>query len=174
MKKTIFITALACMLMSAGAYAQQITFGIIRNCTSYTRPMATDELNKKHFTLIDKNYQKAQNPLLKGATYYSNETDRTPDLGEVAILSQINGSKVITEFSFISGTKNNSGPNFDEVYKQMSNFFKDERTFKSPVYNVDVNYFVRDKVYYYIYKLKDTPVIVVANYKLEEDYFGKK
>jgi hypothetical protein len=55
----------------------------------------------------------------------------------------------------------------------MVNFFKDERTFKSPKYN-DVNYFSRDKIYYYVFKVKDVPTIVVSNYKLDEDYFGKK
>jgi hypothetical protein len=141
---------------------------------AYERTTVTDELNKKHFSLIDRNYQKATNPLLQGSTYYSNEPDRKPDLGEVAVLSQINGSKKITEISFISGSKNNSSGNFDEVYKQMVNFFKDERTFKSPKYNIDINYFAKDKTYYYIYKIKETAVIVVSNYKLEEDYFGKK
>jgi hypothetical protein len=159
--------------ISSVLFAQQLPFGFVKNCMSYERTTVTDELNKKHIVLIDRNYQKANNPLMQGATYYSNEPDRKPDLGEVAVLSQINGSKKITEISFISGTKNNSSKNYDEVYKQMVNFFKEERTFKSPKYN-DVNYFVNDKVYYYTFKLKDTPVIVVSNYKLEEDYFGKK
>jgi hypothetical protein len=140
---------------------------------SFSRTTVTDELNKKQIKLIDRNYQKANNPLLQGSTYYSNEADRTPGLGEVAVLSKIDGSKQITEISFINGTKNNSTANFDDVYKQMVNFFKDERTFKSPKYN-DVNYFTRDKVYYYVFKVKDVPTILVSNYKLEEDYFGKK
>ena len=148
-------------------------FGFVKNCMSYARTTVNDELNKKHITLIDRNYQKANNPLLQGSTYYSNQTDRTPGIGEIMVLSQINGSKQITEISFISGTKNSYSDNFDDVYKQMVNFFKDERTFKSPLYN-DVNYFVKDKVYYYVFKVKDVPTIVVSNYKLEEDYFGKK
>ncbi len=149
-------------------------FGFVKNCMTYARTTVTDELNKKHFELIDRNYQKAGNPLLIGASYYSNVKERTDGIGEIAVLSQITGSKQITEISFNSGTKNNYSDNFNDVYKQMVNFFKDERSFKSPKYNVDVNTFVKDKIYYYIYKFKDTPIIVVSNYKLEEDYFGKK
>lgn len=110
---------------------------------------------------------------MQGSTYYSNQTDRTKDIGEIMVLSKIDGSKQIAEISFISGTKNSYSDNFDDVYKQMVSFFKDERTFKSPKYN-DVNYFNKDKVYYYVFKVKGVPIIVVSNYKLEEDYFGKK
>jgi|GEM_PF-5423037 len=169
--KTFFFALTLCLSLSS--FAQLMPFGFVKNCMSYARTTVTDELNKKHITLIDRNYQKANNPLLQGSTYYSNQTDRTPGIGEIMVLSQINGSKQITEISFISGTKNSYSDNFDDVYKQMVNFFKDERTFKSPLYN-DVNYFVKDKVYYYVFKVKDVPTIVVSNYKLEEDYFGKK
>jgi hypothetical protein len=173
MKTKFFLFAIAACF-SISSFAQLMPFGFVKNCMSYSRTTVTDELNKKHFTLIDRNYQKANNPLLQGSTYYSNQTDRTPGAGEVAVLSQINGSKQITEISFISGSKNDYSANFEDVYKQMVNFFKDERQFKSAKYNVDVNYFVKDKVYYYIYKLKDVPVIVVSNYKLDEEYFDKK
>jgi hypothetical protein len=148
-------------------------FGFIKNCMSYSRTTTTDELTKKHFSLIDRNFQKAENALMQGSTYYSNQTDRTKDIGEIMVLSKIDGSKQIAEVSFISGSKNSYSDNFDDVYKQMVNFFKDERTFKSPKYN-DVNYFNKDKVYYYVFKVKGTPTIVVSNYKLDEDYFGKK
>lgn len=169
--KTLLFAIAICF--SSISFAQLMPFGFVKNCMSYARTTVTDELNKKHITLIDRNYQKANNPLLQGATYYSNQTDRTPGIGEIMVLSQINGSKQITEISFISGTKNSYSDNFDDVYKQMVNFFKDERTFKSPKYN-DVNYFSKDKVYYYVFKVKDVPTIVVSNYKLDEDYFGKK
>jgi hypothetical protein len=171
--KTRIIALATALFISVTSFAQLMPFGFVKNCMTYARTTVTDELNKKHFSLIDRNYQKANNPLLTGSTYYSNQTDRTPDIGEIAVLSQINGSKQITEISFISGTKNSYSANFDDVYKQMVNFFKDERTFKSPKYN-DVNYFTRDKVYYYVFKVKDIPTIVVSNYKLDEDYFGKK
>jgi hypothetical protein len=172
MKTKTFFFAIA-LCFSISSFAQLMPFGFVKNCMSYARTTVTDELNKKHITLVDRNYQKANNPLLQGATYYSNQTDRTAGIGEIMVLSQINGAKQITEISFISGTKNSYSDNFDDVYKQMVNFFKDERTFKSPLYN-DVNYFVRDKVYYYVFKVKDVPTIVISNYKLEEDYFGKK
>jgi hypothetical protein len=170
-----YLSVLTAFLLFFGSssFAQILPFGFVKNCMTYSRTTVTDELNKKQIKLVDRNYQKANNPLLQGSTYYSNEADRTPGLGEVAVLSKIDGSKQITEISFINGTKNNSTANFDDVYKQMVNFFKDERTFKSPKYN-DVNYFVRDKVYYYVFKVKDVPTIVVSNYKVDEDYFGKK
>lgn len=172
--KTLTLLLVASMCMNATSFAQLMPFGFIKNCMTYSRTTVTDELSKKHFSIIDRNNQKANNPLMNGSTFYSNETDRAPGIGEVAILSQINGSKQITEISFISGSKNNPSANFDDVYKQMVNFFKDERTFKSPKYNIDVNYFAKDKVYYYVYKDKGTPVIVISNYKIDEDYFGKK
>ncbi|MDF2437327.1 MAG: hypothetical protein K0Q95_1703 [Bacteroidota bacterium] len=171
--RTRILTSFIFFLLTTTSFAQILPFGFVKNCMSFSRTTVTDELNKKQIKLIDRNYQKANNPLLQGSTYYSNEADRTPGLGEVAVLSKIDGSKQITEISFINGTKNNSTANFDDVYKQMVNFFKDERTFKSPKYN-DVNYFTRDKVYYYVFKVKDVPTILVSNYKLEEDYFGKK
>jgi hypothetical protein len=169
--RTVFIAAM--ILLNSAAFAQLMPFGFIKNCMSYGRTTVTDELNKKHIGVIDRNYQKANNPLMNGSFYYSNQTERTPDIGEIAVLSKIEGSKQITEITFASGTKNSYSANFDDVYKQMVNFFKDERTFKSPKYN-DVNYFSRDKVYYYVFKVKDVPTIVVSNYKLDEDYFGKK
>lgn len=173
MKTKFFLLAFA-ILTGQNIFSQLLPFGFVKNCMTYERTTVTDELNKKHFSLIDRNYQKSENPLLQGSTYYSNEPDRTPDLGEVAVLSQIKDSKKVTEISFINGTKNNSSKNYDDVYKQMVNFFKDEKTFKSQKYNTVVNYFVKDKVYYYTYKFKDTPVIVISNYKLDEDYFGKE
>jgi len=171
--KALSLFLVASLCMSATSFAQLMTFGFVKNCMTYARTTMTDELNKKHITLIDRNYQKANNPLMMGSTYYSNQTDRTQDIGEVMVLSKIDDSKQITEISFISGTKNSYSANFDDVYKQMVNFFKDERTFKSPKYN-DVNYFAKDKVYYYVFKVKDVPTIVVSNYKLDEEYFGKK
>jgi hypothetical protein len=172
--KTKALLFLIAVSLSTFSFAQQMPFGFVKNCMSYQRTTVTDELNKKHFTLVDRNYQKANNPLMNGATYYSNEPQRTPGTAEVAVLSLINGSKQITEISFISDSKMDYSKNFDDVYKQMVNFFKDERSFKSPKYNTDVNYFAKDKVYYYTYKDKGTPIIVVSNYKLDEDYFGKK
>ena len=170
--RSLFTFALI-IFIADNSFAQLIPFGFVKNCMSYGRTTVTDELNKKHFSLIDRNFQKAANPLLNGAAYYSNQADRTPGIGEIAVLSMINGSKQITEISFTDGTKNNYSGNFEDVYKQMVNFFKDERTFKSPAYN-DVNYFTRDQVYYYVFKVKEVPTILVSNYKLEEDYFGKK
>jgi len=160
------------VLINSFASAQLMPFGFIKNCMSYGRTTVTDELTKKQFILVERNQQVVTNPLMAGSTYYSNEKDRNPALGEVAVLSQINGSKLITEISFRSGSKNNSEKNFTDVYNQMVNFFKDEKSFKSARYKTEVKYFFRDKNYYYTYTVNNIPTIVVSNYKIETDYFA--
>lgn len=170
MRTKIFLS-LFVSLFTVSSFAQQMPFGFIKNCMSYARTTATDELNKKHFTLIDRNVQKVNHKMLEGASYYSNESDRTPGIGEIAVISQITDKIQVTEISFINGTKNDYSKNYTEVYNQMVNFFKDERTFKSGKYNTNVGVFNRDKVYYYVYKNKEVPTIVVSNTKLDESYF---
>nr|MBA3970797.1 hypothetical protein [Bacteroidota bacterium] len=58
-----------------------------------------------------------------------------------------------------------------EVYNQMVSFFDNQTSFKSKKYNTDVTKFTKDKVSYYVYKIKEIPVIVIANYKIEDEYF---
>lgn len=169
--KTKLLFSIFFTILVSSSFAQLMPFGFIRNCMSYARTTTTDELNKKHFTVIDRNAQKVNSKLLEGATYYSNEPDRTPGIGEIAVISQVGDSKQLTEISFINGTKNNYSNNFTDVYNQMVNFFKDERKFKSVKYN-DVGVFSRDKIYYYVFKNKDVPTIVISNFKLEDTYFA--
>ena len=58
----------------------------------------------------------------------------------------------------------------------MISFFKpNETSFKSPSYDkVEVVRFTRDKNYYYVFKKKNTPTIIISNYNIDEDYFGKQ
>jgi len=170
MKKNILFLAFISVLTVKSSYAQLMTFGFVKNCMSYARTTMTDELNKKHFSIVSRKVESAGNKLLDGATYYSNQKEKTD--GEIRVLSQINDSKKITEISFVTGLQNDYSKNYEEVYNQMVSFFKDEKTFKSDKYNVPVNYFERDKIYYYTYENNKIPTIVISNYKLEKDYFG--
>jgi hypothetical protein len=171
MKKKILFIAFIALTSSFASYGQLMTFGFIKNCMTYARTTMTDELNKKHIVLMDRNVKNAANKLLEGSTYYSNEKDLSK--GEIKVLSQINGPKQITEISFISGT-NDYSKNFNDVYNQMVAFFKDERTFKSSRYKSDIKMFAKDKVYYYTFENNKVPVIVVSNYKIDDDYFEAK
>lgn len=170
MKKHILFLALITIFLSNKSSAQLMSFGFVKNCMSYARTTMTDELNKKHFTIINRKVESTSNKLMEGSTYYSNEKEITN--GEIRVLSQINDSKKITEISFVTGLKNDYSKNFEEVYKQMVSFFKDEKTFKSAKYNVPVNYFEKDKMYYYTFENNKIPTIVISNYKIEKDYFG--
>lgn len=171
MKKILSLLLFFSLFITA-ARAQVMPFGFVRNCMGFERSTVTDELKKKHFELISDNAQKVSNDLLIGAAYYSNEPDRTANLGEVAVYSQLkNGSKAITTIEFISGSKNESSKNYNDVYNQFVNFYKEGRTFKSAKYKADVLVFAKDKVYYYFFKNVAIPTIVVSNYKLDEVYF---
>jgi hypothetical protein len=74
----------------------------------------------------------------------------------------------------MNGEKNDYTKNYDDVYNQMVNFFKDEKSFKSEKYKTEIRYFFRDKTYYYTYRYNNVPVIVVSNYKIDKEYFEKK
>jgi hypothetical protein len=168
MKKIIFITLIS--VLSLNASAQLMSLGFVKNCMTYDRTALTNELFKKHYEVAERAVATAQNPMLAGATSYSNE--KTPANGEIKVLSLINDTKKITEIYFVNGPKNNYDKNFTEVYNQMVSFFNNESSFKSKKYNVDVTKFTKDKIFYYVYKIKEMPVIVVANYKIEELYFN--
>lgn len=147
-----------------------MSLGFVKNCMTYDRTAMTNELFKKHYDVVDRSIATAQNPLMIGAASYSNEKNSAN--GEIKVLSLINNSKKITEIYFVNGSKNNFDKNFTEVYNQMVSFFKDETSFKSKKYNVYVTKFTKDKVFYYVYKIKEMPVIVVSNYKIDEEYFN--
>jgi hypothetical protein len=170
MKKKILFS-IALILFFGVSFSQTIPFGFIRNSTGFARSTMTDELNKKHFSIVDRKVEGGVNPVMEGATYYSNMKDQDPAQGEIRVLSQIKGAKNVVEVSWINGSKNDYSKTYTEVYNAMVNFFKDERSYKNPKYGV-VNTFSRDKVYYYVFKLNNIPMIVASNYKLDEEYFG--
>jgi hypothetical protein len=173
MKTRIFLFALFTIFLFTTSSAQLMTLGFVKNCMTYARTTVTDELKKKHFLTVERKME-SPNKLLDGATYYSNQPSKNSSTGEIAVLSQIAGSKQITEISFLNGTDNNYVNNYNDVYNQMVSFFNNETNFKSPKYgNVDVIKFTRDKNFYYVYKNKNIPTIVIANYKIDEDYFGR-
>ena len=170
MKNRIILLSLLCVFAGTHSFAQLMTFGFIKNCMTYQRSTVTDELKKKQIFLIDRKAPPG-NSMMQGASYYSNEKSGDSTKGEVRVLSLINGSKQITEISFIDGSANDYSKNYDDVYNQIVKFFDNEKAFKSKRYHTDVLKFSKDKVYYYVYKNGSRPVIVIANYKVDEDYF---
>lgn len=167
MKKIIIIVI--SFALSINATAQLMSLGFVKNCMTYDRTAYTNELFKKHYFMVENSIATAQNNLLIGAMSYSNE--KVPSNGEIKVLSLINEKQKITEIYFVNRPKNDYSKNFTEVYNQMVSFFDNQIVFKSAKYNVDVTKFTKDKVFYYVYKLKEIPVIVVSNMKLDETYF---
>ncbi|MGQ0827519.1 MAG: hypothetical protein ACT4ON_03885 [Bacteroidota bacterium] len=166
--KILFLTIIA-IFIGNKSFGQLMTFGFIKNCMSYERTTVTDELKKKQFFVADRSKDIVNNKLLEGATYYSNNKEDLTK-GEIGVLSQISGSKKIVEISFANG-KTDYSKNYTEVHNQMISFFNTETTFKSPKYKTDVLKYSKDKSYYYVFKANNIPTIVIANYKIDEDYF---
>lgn len=167
MKKLIVISI--AILSFSTASAQLMSLGFVKNCMSYNRTAYENELFKKHYFKVEQAVENPQNALLKEATSYSNEKDAAN--GEIKVLSLITDKQKITEIYFVNGPKNDYSKNFTEVYNQMVSFFNNQTSFKSAKYNVDVTKFTKDKIVYYVYKLKEIMVIVVSDLKLEERYF---
>lgn len=167
MKKLIVISI--AILSFSAASAQLMSLGFVKNCMGYNRTAYENELFKKHYFKVEQAVENPQNSLLKGATSYSNEKDAAN--GEIKVLSLITDKQKITEIYFVNGPKNDYSKNFTEVYNQMVSFFNNQTSFKSAKYNVDVTKFTKDKIAYYVYKLKEIMVIVVSDLKLEERYF---
>jgi hypothetical protein len=168
MRKIVFISLIAILSYTTSS-AQLMSLGFVKNCMTYNRTALSNEMFRKHFFVVDQSVKTAQNSLLVGATYYSNEKDAAN--GEIRVLSLIDDKKQITEISFVNGPKNDYSKNYTEVYNQMVSFFNNQISFKSTKYNVDVAKLSKDNVYYYVYKIKEIEIIVVANYKLDDLYF---
>lgn len=168
MKKIICITFIS-FLAYTQTSAQLMSLGFVKNCMTYNRTALTNEMFRKHFFMVENSIATAQNNLLVGAMSYSNE--KVPENGEIKVLSLIKEKQKITEIYFVNGPKNDYTTNYNEVYNQMVSFFNNQISFKSTKYNVDVVKFTKDGVFYYVYKLKEVPVIVVADYKLDDVYF---
>ena len=54
----------------------------------------------------------------------------------------------------------------------MVSFFNNQQSLKSKRYKTDVAKFSKDGIFYYAYKNGETPVILIADSKIEEAYFG--
>ena len=163
--KTLFL--LVCSLCCfTQLVAQQMTLGFVKNCMAYKRETYTDELKKKHFNLTRDKVDAPANMVLAGAALYSNLSKENPKAGEIKVLSLI-GSKKITEIVFSEAYFNN----YNEVFKQMVNFFSNQQSFKCEKYKTDVAKFSKDGINYYAYKNGGLPYIVISDSKLEDTYF---
>lgn len=170
MKHKLLFLAIISTFLGNKAFGQLMTFGFVKNCMTYERTTVTDELKKKQFFVADRSKDIVHNKLLEGATYYSNNKEQDISKGEIGVLSQINGSKKVTEITFVNG-KTDYSKNQTDVHNQMISFFNSETTFKSPKYKTDILKYSKDKIYYYVFKNNNIPTIVIANYKIDEDYF---
>jgi hypothetical protein len=168
MKKIVFIILIT-VLSYTQSSAQLMSLGFVKNCMSYNRTALSNEMFRKHFFMVENSIATAQNNLLVGAMSYANE--KNPANGQIKVLSLIKEKQQICEIYFVNGPKNDYSTNYAEVYNQMVSFFNNQISFKSTKYNVDVVKFTKADIYYYVYKLKEIPVIVVANYKLDDIYF---
>ena len=171
MKTKLLLFTFISVLATTQSFAQIITFSLLKSCNSYDRKGFTDEFAKKRFYVVEESVKKANNKLLEGGTLYSNQKERDLGIAEINVLSVINETKKITEISFLKGSKYDYTKNYGDLYTQMNSMFTKTASFQSKKCKTEVNTFTKDKVYYYAFKLNDVPYIVVANYKIEEDYF---
>ncbi|MGQ0828747.1 MAG: hypothetical protein ACT4ON_10160 [Bacteroidota bacterium] len=171
MKTKILFFTLISILINNQSFAQIITFGVVKSCMSYERSNFTEELAKKRFYVVEEAVKKTNNKLMEGAIFYCNEKERELGNAEIDVLSVINGAKKITEISFLKGSKHDYGKNYGDIYGQMNSMFNKLPAFQSKKYKTEITVFTKDKNYYYTYKLKDVPIIVISNYKIDEEYF---
>jgi hypothetical protein len=170
MKNKFFITIAFFLLSYTQINAQLMSLGFVKNCIQYKRTTYTDELAKKHFSLIQDKVETPANMVLAGASYYSNtKKEDVVTKGEIKILSLITDASKITEITFTNAAYYN---NYNEVFKQMVNFFSNQQSFKSKKYKTDVAKFSKDGIFYYAYKNGEIPVILITDTKIEEKYFN--
>lgn len=147
--------------------AQQMSFGFVRNCMTYKRTVYTDEMKQKHFQTIQEKVENPSNNVLSGAMLYSNKSTVNANSGEIKVLSLISDKLKVTEITFSKEYFNL----YNDIFKQMVNFFSNQQSFKNEKYKTDVVKFAKDDYFYYAYKNGEIPVIVVSDKKLEETYF---
>jgi|SRR3954465_7761370 hypothetical protein len=147
--------------------AQQMSLGFVKNCMMYKRTVYTDEMRQKHFLPTQDKVETPANIALSGATLYSNASTVNPNSGEIKVLSLINDKIKITEIIFSKEYFNL----YNDIFKQMVNFFNNQQSFKNDKYKVDVAKFTKDGIFYYAYKNGEIPVIVISDKKLEDTYF---
>jgi hypothetical protein len=170
MKNRILFIFASFLFFYTQATAQLMSLGFVKNCIQYKRTTYTDELTKKHFFLSQDKVETPVNMVLAGASYYSNtKKEAVAAKGEIKVLSLISETAKITEITFTNATYYN---NYNEVFKQMVNFFSNQQSFKSKKYKTDVAKFSKDGIFYYAYKNGEAPVILVTDAKIEEKYFN--
>jgi hypothetical protein len=166
-KTSFLLLILSAVFCSSQLVAQQMSLGFVKNCMQYKRTTYTDELSKKHFSIVQDKVESPANTVLSGATLYSNFSQKNPNAGEIKILSLITDKIRVTEITF----SNAYFTNYNEVFKQMVSFFNNQQSFKSTKYKTDVAKFSKDGISYYAYKNGDIPFIVISDVKLEDTYF---
>lgn len=171
MKSKFLFFALIAVLATTQSFAQIIPFTLLKSCNSYDRTGFTDEFGKKKFYIVEESAKKTNNKLMEGGTLYSNEKERDLGIAEINVLSVINGTKKITEISFLKGSKHDYTKNYGDLHAQMNTMLTKTASFQSKKYKTEVATFTKDKVYYYAFKIKDVPYIVISSYKIEEEYF---
>lgn len=171
MKTKIFFLALISTLIVGRAFSQTLPFTFIKNCITFERQPFTDDMTKKKFYVVEESVKGSKNKAMEGATFYCNEKERELGYAEIQVLSVINGTKKITEITFTKGGKHDYTKNFGEIYNQMNSMLNKTVAFQSKKYKTEVTTFTKDKIYYYTYKVGEVPVIVISNYKIDEEYF---
>lgn len=171
MKTKILLFALISTLAITKSFAQTLPFTFIKNCITFDRQPFTDDMTKKKFYVVEESVKGAKNKAMEGATFYCNEKERELGYAEIDVISLINGTKKITEITFTKGGKHDYAKNFGEIYNQMNSMLTKTTAFQSKKYKTEVTTFTKDKIYYYTYKVGEIPVIVISNYKIDEEYF---
>ncbi len=171
MKTKTLLFALISLLLSTKSFSQTLPYTFVKNCITFERPAFTEDMTKKKFYVAEESVKGAKNKSMEGATFYCNEKERELGYAEIHVLSVINGTKKIVEISFLKGGKHDYAKNFGEIYNQMNSMLNKTAAFQSKKYKTEVNTFTKNQVYYYTYKVNDTPVIVISTYKIDEEYF---
>ncbi|CAN5325701.1 hypothetical protein BH10BAC1_BH10BAC1_20970 [soil metagenome] len=171
MKTKTLLIALIAILTAGRTFAQTIPFTFIKSCIIFERAAFTEDMSKKKFYVLEDAAKNASNKLMEGATFYCNEKERELGNAEIDILSQINGAKKIVEITFKKGNKHDYTKNYGEIYNQMLTVLNKTASIQSKKYKTEVNTFTKNGVYYYTYKVGEVPVIVISNYKIDEEYF---
>ena len=171
MNSKILLFAIISILAANKSFAQTLPYTFIKSCITFERQAFTDDMTKKKFYVLEESATKTKNKLMEGATFYCNEKERELGYAEIHVLSIINGTKKIVEITFLKGGKHDYAKNFGEIYNQMSSMLNKTAAFQSKKYKTEVSTFTKNQVYYYTYKVNDIPVIVISNYKIDEEYF---
>ena len=171
MKSKILLFALISVLALHKLSSQTLPYTFVKNCITFERAAFTEDMTKKKFYVAEESVKGAKNKLMEGATFYCNEKERELGFAEIHVLSIINGTKKITEISFLKGGKHDYTKNFGEIYNQMNSMLNKTAAFQSKKYKTEVTTFTKNQVYYYTYKVGDVPVIVISTYKIDEEYF---